>query len=653
MMPDVQSKSRLSKPVLWSSVAFGVAATLVLTVVGLGVFDRPAREETGAAQRVLADVADAQVAARRANGGYSAYSLSGTDHELEDFGQLRTDGVSDVRSIVCGNGWVAAAVVDDIAYLRSSREDDVSKDASALARPDCVSATAVKAMLADFGLPQAGTVPEESRFTRPAGASQYRPGYHITPEKNWMNDPQRPFFLNGLWHYYYLYNADYPEGNGTSWYHLTSTDLQHWDDQGVAIEKFQNGLGDIETGSAVIDHENTAGFGAGAVVAVMTQQIDGVQRQSLFYSTDDGFTFMEYAGNPVLDNSGARDFRDPKIIRDTAHEQWVMTLAEGEKIGIYTSQNLKDWTFASAFTTAGLGTLECPDLFQLDLDGDPARRTWLLVAGANGAEEGRTTGTAYWSGTWDGTTFTPADGQHQWLDAGSDFYAAVTWDDPRLTDGQRMGSRRAMAWMNNWSYARKLPTGDWNGQNTIIREIRLTLVDGMPTLVSTPDKSVDALSGPTVTGGSGTLTEAGGVDLPEPRSGAYRLDLTLRRDSGDDGSEARIRLGGDGESVTVGYNFDDENAFVSRGSASDPAGENILGTEYTDVRTAFSPPVNGVVTLSIFVDYSSVEVFVNDGHQTLSSLAFLPDGTDTISAVTTGGTLTLMSSRYSALATTR
>lgn len=155
-----------------------------------------------------------------------------------------------------------------------------------------------------------------------------------------------------------------------------------------------------------------------------------------------------------------------------------------------------------------------------------------------------------------------------------------------------------------------------------------------------------------MTGGSGTLTEAGGVDLPEPGSGAYRLDLTLRRDAGDDGSEARIRLGGDGGSVTVGYNFDDEKAFVSRGSASDPAGANNLGPEYTDVRTAFSPPVNSVVTLSIFVDYSSVEVFDNDGRQTLSSLAFLPDGTDTISAVTTRGTLTLVSSRYAALATT-
>lgn len=651
-MADTQQRSRLRRPALWSLAASAVAAGLVLTVVAIGGLDRPVEESTGAAQRVLTDVADAQQAVRRADGGYISYWRGGTDHKLEDFGRVRADGVSDVRSIACANGWVAAAVVDDVAYLSSSRQDEVS-EATDLTRPDCVSATAVEAMLADFGLPAAGTAPDTSRFTRPAGASQYRPSYHITPEENWMNDPQRPFFLNGLWHYYYLYNADYPDGNGTAWYHLTSTDLQHWEDQGVAIEKYRNGLGDIETGSAVVDYENTAGFGAGAVVAVVTQQDDGIQRQSLFYSTDDGYTFTEYEGNPVLDSPGARDFRDPKIIRDTANEQWVMTLAEGEKIGIYTSQNLTEWTYASSFTAAGLGTLECPDLFQLDLDGDPARRTWVLVAAANGAAEGRTTGTAYWSGTWDGTTFTAADEQHQWLDAGSDFYAAVTWDDPRLTDGQRMGSRRALAWMNNWSYARTLPTGDWSGQNSIIREIRLSLVDGAPTLVSTPDETVDALSGTTLVGDSGTLTASGGVDLPEPRSGAYRLDLTLRRGSGDDGSEARIRIGGEGESVTVGYNFDDEQAFVFRDSTALPSGEGDLGPEYNEVRTAFSPPVNGAVELSIFVDYSSVEVFVNDGHQTLTSLAFLPGGTDTIRAETAGGTLTLVSSRYSPLASIR
>lgn len=203
-----------------------------------------------------------------------------------------------------------------------------------------------------------------------------------------MNDPQRPFWLDGLWHYYYLYNAGYPEENGTEWYHLTSTDLVHWKDEGVAIEKYKNGLGDIETGSAVVDYENSAGFGKGAVIAVMTQQDDGIQRQSLFYSTDKGYTFKPYDGNPVMDNPGEQHWRDPKIIRDDANNQWVMALAEGEKIGLYASANLKEWRYLSAFERKGLGILECPEFFQLDVDGDPAKRTWVLAASANGAEEG-------------------------------------------------------------------------------------------------------------------------------------------------------------------------------------------------------------------------------------------------------------------------
>ena len=154
----------------------------------------------------------------------------------------------------------------------------------------------------------------------PTGAP-YRPAVHLTPAERWMNDPQRPFWLDGAWHYYYLYNADYPDGNGTEWYHATSTDLVHWREEGVAIEKYANGLGDIETGSAVVDTENTAGFGAGAVIAIMTQQDDGVQRQSLFVSTDGGYRFEPFDGNPVMDNPGAQHWRDPKIVWDDARRR--------------------------------------------------------------------------------------------------------------------------------------------------------------------------------------------------------------------------------------------------------------------------------------------------------------------------------------------
>ncbi|MFE4834994.1 glycoside hydrolase family 32 protein [Arthrobacter sp. NPDC056691] len=498
-------------------------------------------------------------------------------------------------------------------------------------------------------------------FSRPEGASQFRPSYHLTPAKEWMNDPQRPFLLDGVWHYYYLYNADHPEGNGTEWFHVTSTDLVHWKDEGVAIEKFKNGLGDIETGSAVVDQDNSAGFGKGAVVAVMTQQDKGVQRQSLFYSTDKGYTFKAADGNPVMDNPGAQHWRDPKIIRDEARGQWVMALAEGEKIGLYTSKNLKDWRYVSGFERKGLGILECPDFFQLDVDGDPAKRTWVLAASANGTAEGRTTGVTYWTGTFDGTTFTPADDKHQWLDAGSDFYAAVTWDDPRLPENDRMASRHAIGWMNNWTYARQLPTTDWQGgADSIVRDIRLKTVQGRPTLVSTPTPALSALDGEARTAATRALTPAGAGELPAPSSGAYRLDVTLERAAGDDGTEAVLKLGNGGSDyATVGYNFEAGTAWVDR--AAVVPGAEALGPLFTDRRSAQAPPrggsapgsspERGSVDLTVFVDYSSVEVFVNGGEQTLTSVVLPKSGQPAVSAATAGGTLTLKSFKYTPLAT--
>lgn len=494
-------------------------------------------------------------------------------------------------------------------------------------------------------------------FSRPEGASQFRPSYHLTPAKEWMNDPQRPFLLDGVWHYYYLYNADHPEGNGTEWFHVTSTDLVHWKDEGVAIEKFKNGLGDIETGSALVDQDNTAGFGKGAVIAILTQQDKGVQRQSLFYSTDKGYTFKAADGNPVMDNPGAQHWRDPKIIRDEAHGQWVMVLAEGEKIGLYTSKDLKDWRYASGFERKGLGILECPDLFQLDVNGDPAKRTWVLAASANGTAEGRTTGVAYWTGAFDGTKFTPADDKHQWLDAGADFYAAVTWDDPRLPKNERMASRHAIGWMNNWTYARQLPTTDWQGgADSIVRDIRLKTVQGKPTLVSTPTPGLSALDGEARAADSRALTPDGAGGLPQPSSGAYRLDVTLERSADDDGTEALLKLGNGGaDYATVGYNFEAGTAWVSR-AAVVPGAEG-LGPLFTDRRSARSLPRNGSapgrgsVELSVFVDYSSVEVFVNGGEQALTSVVLPKSGQPAVSAATAGGKLTLTSFKYTPLAT--
>lgn len=496
--------------------------------------------------------------------------------------------------------------------------------AAAIAAVALVLGTAITMLRPSDGAPDARPAPTASAdaSARPEDWSPHRPAVHITPGENWMNDPQKPFLLDGVWHYYYLYNADHPEGNGTAWYHATSTDLVHWKDEGVAIEKYANGLGDIWTGTAVVDEEGTAGFGAGAVIAIVTQQVDGVQRQSLFHSADGGYSFESFEGNPIMENPGVADWRDPRVLWDEKAGHWVMALAEHDRIGFYTSPNLRDWAYASDFATSGLGVLECPDLFPMSVDGDPDDVRWVLAAGANGAAEGKTTGTAYWVGDWDGERFIPDGTGHQWLDHGPDYYAAVTWDDPRLDEEERLATRYGIGWMNNWAYAGRFPADDWQGgSDSLVRSLALTSDGKRATLRSTPAPELEALEDPALRLGDAEVDGRDVVELDAPASGAYRLRLDAA--SEDDG-ELRIRvLSGDGTFATVGYDFREQVAFVARDADAVAAG---MPDAYREVRTAPVAPADGRIALDIVVDAGSVEVFAADGAAALTMATFGTSG---------------------------
>ncbi len=483
-------------------------------------------------------------------------------------------------------------------------------------------------------------------FAKPAGWEPLRPAFHLTPEQHWINDPQRPVYADGQWHLYYLYNADYPHGNGTEWYHATSDDMLSWRNRGVAIEKYRNGLGDILTGSAVVDEHDTAGFGAGAIVALTTQQSDGVQRQSLFFSTDGGETFSGYEGNPVMDNPGVTDWRDPKVVWDDANDQWVMVLAEGRRLGFYTSTNLREWTYASDFVRDDHGLLECPDLFEM-VDPVSGRRTWVLGASADAASQGGTTGFAYWTGSWDGTGFTADEVEPQWLDGGADFYAAVTWDDPRESDSARLERRYALGWINNWAYATDLPGGKWQGGSlSTTRELTLREVDGRLTLLSRPASALAHREGDTVAAGDTptTLEPGSTVALPvQPSTGSYRLRVEI---AAPEGGEVRLRLGDDAAgAVTVGYDADRGQIFLDR---REDAAAEAMPEPYRAVRTA-DTTARGTVVLDVLVDYSSVEVFTGDGSASLTSAAFVRPGA-TITAESVGAAATLDRIELGALA---
>ncbi|WP_440775551.1 glycoside hydrolase family 32 protein [Microbacterium sp. 22296] len=482
--------------------------------------------------------------------------------------------------------------------------------------------------------PQPSPTPTPDAFATPEGWERFRPTFHLTPEQHWINDPQRPIFVDGEWRLYYLYNADYPDGNGTEWHLATSTDMVTWKNRGVAIEKYRNGLGDILTGSAVIDERNTAGFGAGAVIALTTQQDDGVQRQSLFSSTDGGMTFQNYEGNPVMENPGATDWRDPKIVWDDARQQWVMVLAEGERLGFYTSPDLREWTYVSDFVRTAYGLLECPDLFEM-VDPDSGRRTWVLGVSADASRGGGTTGFAYWTGAWDGERFTADADEPQWLDGGADFYAAVTWDDPRDGDEGRLERRYALGWINNWAYARDLPGGSWQGGSlSTTREIVLREIDGRLSLLSQPVAALDARQGEPRT--ASDLAVAPGViaDLPvQPHTGAYRLRARI---DAPDGGELRLRFGSADAEVTVGYDSEAGVVFLDRRR---DAVADAMPETYREIRTA---PVDadGSLFLDILVDASSVEVFTGGGRASLTSAAYA-DARAGVTAEASGGAISI------------
>ncbi|KAK3489902.1 glycosyl hydrolase [Neurospora crassa] len=501
----------------------------------------------------------------------------------------------------------------------------------------------------------------------PLVAGQTRPSYHLTPATKWMNDPQRPFFREGEWHLYYLWNSDWdksdPGSGGTEWYHVTSSDLVQWTARGVAIRKYQRNppggaiLGDIETGSSVIDTANSAGFGPNAVVTVLTQMQDGVQQQSLFYSNDAGYTFTAYDGNPVMPNpnpSAKPAFRDPKIFWDDTAGYWVAAVAEGDKIGFYTSANLKSWTYVSGFYPPGmdLGTLECPDVYQIDLDGNPASRVWILAVGANGYLEGKTTGTAYWAGTWDGTRFT-ATTSHRWMDGGPDFYATVSWENP----SNRYGSRYATAWMNNWEYASTLPYyGDFEGQMSLVREVKYRTVNGTPTLVSIPIPEYAAkFTSPVSVTGTTITTDPATASLPSNLAGgAYVIRATVTKAGDDDGNRVYFRIKSDGTfNTTIGYDFSDSQVFLDRSSDGSDSDTLASGPKavWDAVRTATNLAGGSTVKLAIYVDQNSVETFVNDeGITALSGLIYPNQGAEGIEVVSDGGKLTLTSFRYASFA---
>ena len=438
---------------------------------------------------------------------------------------------------------------------------------------------------------------------------KFRPTYHFSPLYGWMNDPNGMVYKDGEYHLFYQYNPYGSKWGNMSWGHAISQDLVNWKHLPVAIAP--DALGTIFSGSAVVDFDNTAGFGAGAIIAIYTQNSDR-QVQSIAYSTDNGRTFTKYENNPVL-TSEARDFRDPKVFWYESTKRWIMVLAVGQEMQIFSSPNLKDWTFESRFGEgqgAHGGVWECPDLFELPVEGTNDKK-WVLLCNLNPGGPFGGSATQYFVGSFNGKEFVnESPSKTKWMDWGKDHYATVTWSD--APDNRRI----AIAWMSNWQYANDVPTSQYRSPNSVPRDLSLFTVDGETYLQSAPSPELLKLRDISKKRSfkvNGTRTIK---DMIAGNEGAYEIELTIENQHAD---VIGFRLYNDkGEEVDMQYDMKEKKFSMDRRKSGDVGfNENFPMLTWTAIESG-----KDELKLRLFVDKSSVEAFGDGGRFVMTNQVF-------------------------------
>ncbi len=413
---------------------------------------------------------------------------------------------------------------------------------------------------------------------------KYRPLYHHTPPYGWMNDPNGIFYKDGVWHLYFQYNPFGSQWENMNWGHSTSRDLIHWTYEGIPIQP--DALGVIYSGCCVVDKNNVAGFGKNAVIAFYTSAGTS-QTQSIAYSLDNGKTFTKYAGNPIV-TSNVPDFRDPKVFWNEDTQLWNLILAAGQQMSIYSSKNLKDWTFESHFGEGygnHDGVWECPDLIKMG-------NKWVLLCNINPGGPYGGSATQYFVGHFDGHKFTceSAPTVTKWLDYGKDQYATVTFNN--APNGRIV----AIPWMSNWQYGNHVPTLQFRSANGLPRELGLFSYQGESYISVKPSPEVfKAFSNKTST----KLQPASYIEVTNIKGNA---SITLKNNQN--------------EEVVMVYDAKKGTFSMDRNQS----GVSDFSSEFKTITT--SPTYGAISGLQIFVDKSSVEVFDVDGKMAMTNIVF-------------------------------
>lgn len=448
---------------------------------------------------------------------------------------------------------------------------------------------------------------------------KHRPQYHFSPPTSWMNDPNGLVFNEGVYHLFYQYYPNATVWGPMHWGHATSTDLVKWEHKPIAL--YPDEIGAIFSGSAVVDKNNTSGFGSNGkvpLVAIYTYfsmdkekrgEIDG-QSQGIAYSLDNGETWTKFADNPIIKNPGIKDFRDPKVFWHQASESWIMILVAGDHAKFYRSKNLKEWDNISDFgedNGAHGGVWECPDLFPLVVEETGEKKWVMIVSIGSGAPNGGS-GTQYFVGDFDGTTFTAAHENFKWLDWGTDNYAGVTYNN--TPDGKR----KFIGWMSNWQYALKTPTTTWRSAMTLPRDLKLKKIEDEYVLVNYPVESLqsllknDATTEFSLAPGESKVVEVANLNQSKISLQLPRKDLSLTLSNGKK------------ESLSFIYEAVEHMVMVDRTNSGDTGFNYDFGNKlhYMILEDKSANPM----AWEVFVDASSSELFVNKGEGVMTEQIF-------------------------------
>ncbi|MCY0976657.1 glycoside hydrolase family 32 protein [Chryseobacterium wangxinyae] len=460
----------------------------------------------------------------------------------------------------------------------------------------------------------------------------YRPNYHFTPQKGWMNDPNGMFYLNGTYHLFFQYTPfqSVPDFSKMHWGHAISKDLIKWEELAPALAYDEKGA--IFSGSAVVDKDNTSGFGDGKnipVVAIFTyhdmkkEQAGAIdaQSQAIAYSLDNGKTWTKYSNNPVLKNPGIKDFRDPKVFWDAKRKQWVMGLAAQDRQHFYASKNLKDWTFLSEFGKdfgGHGGVWECPDLFPIKVEGTNEEK-WVLIVNINPGGPNGGSAAQYFVGDFDGKTFKMDDvftkqlekEKVVWLDWGRDNYASVSFDN--VPDNKRV----IIGWMSNWDYSPNVPTEKWRGSSTIPREVILKRSKEGYILKNIPVSQLKNYKGKAVKKEINLVSDKKLISKGEIDLSKAVIDVDFKKmTKGVYNFALKNSLG---EKVIFGIDNNKQELFIDRTKS----GKTDFKNNFAD-RISKAPLSKSYqnATIKIVLDKTSIEIFFNNGEKVMTEIFF-------------------------------